>query len=272
MIQKFGDETMQSITLYHADAFSTCLFSGNPAAVCPLEQWLEDDILLKIAKENNLSETAFIVATVEGYHLRWFSPEQEMLLCGHATLATAFVVFNFLKPELSEIQFQSLSGVLTVTRQNALLTMDFPQVAYSPCPVPEYIIAGLKLKPVEFYRSQKYLAVLETEREIRNLSLDLRALAEMDLSGIVVTAKSDDEQYDFVSRYFTPKIPRIEDAVTGATHCTLAPYWGLRLNKTKLSAKQLSARGGEVRCELRGDRVFLSGYAVLYMKGEIFVQ
>jgi PhzF family phenazine biosynthesis protein len=262
---------MTTISLYHVDAFTTQLFAGNPAAVCPLTEWLADDILLKIAQENNLSETAFIVPTVEGYHLRWFSPHTEMVLCGHGTLATAFVVFHFLKPHLTEIQFQSLSGVLTVTRQDTVLTMDFPQVEYSPCSMPDYIIAGLNVKPVEFYRSQKYLAVLENEREVRNLSLNLSAFSDMDLAGLVVTAKSDDEQYDFVSRYFTPKIPRIEDAVTGATHCALAPYWGKRLNKTKLLAKQLSARGGEMHCELRGDRVFLSGHAVLYMKGELLL-
>jgi PhzF family phenazine biosynthesis protein len=262
---------MSVITLYHVDAFTTHLFSGNPAAVCPLEEWLTDEILLQIAQENNLSETAFMVETAEGYHLRWFSPHGEMTLCGHATLASAFVVFHFLKPQLTEIQFQSLSGLLTVTRQDALLTMDFPCVEYTACAIPGYIIAGLNVKPIEFYRSQKYLAVLESETHIRNLSLDLRAFAEMDLAGIVVTAKSDDERYDFVSRYFTPKIPRIEDAVTGATHCALAPYWGQRFHKTKLSAKQLSARGGEILCELRGDRVFLSGRAVLYMKGSVFL-
>ncbi len=262
---------MITITLYHVDAFTTRLFAGNPAAVCPLEEWLADDILLQIAQENNLSETAFMVATAAGYHLRWFSPHGEMNLCGHATLASAFVVFQFLMPHLTEIQFQSLSGILTVTRQDALLTMDFPKVEYSACATPDYIIAGLKIKPIEFYRSQKYIAVLGNEAQIRNLSLDLSAFAEMDLAGIVVTAKSDDEHYDFVSRYFTPKIPRIEDAVTGATHCALAPYWGQRLHKTKLSAKQLSARGGEMGCELRSDRVFLSGHAVLYMKGEVFL-
>lgn len=263
---------MTTITLYHVDAFTTQLFAGNPAAVCPLEEWVADDILLKIAQENNLSETAFIVPTAKGYHLRWFSPQVEMTLCGHATLATAFVVFHFLKPHLTAIQFQSLSGVLTVTREKELLTIDFPQVEYTASPTPEYIIAGLNVKPVEFYRSQKYLAVLENETQVRNLCLNLSAFSAMDLSGVVVTAKSDAEQYDFVSRYFTPKIPRLEDAVTGATHCALAPYWGKRLNKTKLLAKQLSARGGEMLCEWRGDRVFLSGYAVVYMKGEIFVQ
>lgn len=263
---------MTTIPVYHIDAFTTHLFAGNPAAVCLLTEWLADDILLKIAQENNLAETAFIVPTTEGYHLRWFSPQTEMVLCGHATLATAFVIFHFLKPQLTEIQFQTLSGVLTVTRQGELLTMDFPVVEYSPCLMPDYIIAGLNVKPVGFYRSQKYLAVLENETQIRNISLNLSAFSEMDLAGLVVTAKSDDEHYDFVSRYFTPKIPRIEDAVTGATHCALAPYWGEQLNKTKLLAKQLSARGGEMRCELRGDRVFLLGHAVLYMKGDIIVQ
>ncbi|MCD6045846.1 MAG: phenazine biosynthesis protein PhzF family [Gammaproteobacteria bacterium] len=262
---------MPTITLYHVDAFTTALFSGNPAAVCPLEAWLTDDTLLKMAQENNLSETAFMVATPEGYHLRWFSPHGEMTLCGHATLASAFVVFQFLRPHLTEIQFQSLSGILTVTRQNELLTLDFPKVEYTACPMPDYIIAGLNVKPLEFYRSPRYLAVLENEAQIRNLSLNVGAFAAMDLAGIVVTARSDNDKYDFVSRYFTPKIPRIEDAVTGATHCALAPYWGLRLNKTKLLAKQLSARGGEMVCELRDDRVFLSGHAVLYMKGEVLL-
>jgi PhzF family phenazine biosynthesis protein len=262
---------MTTITLYQVDAFTTRLFSGNPAAVCPLVEWLADDVLLAIAQENNLSETAFIVETATGYHLRWFSPHAEMVLCGHATLASAFVVFHFLKPHLTEIQFQSLSGILTVTRQNEILTMDFPVTEYSACAIPDYIVAGLKVKPLELYRSPRYLAVLANETQIRNLSLDLSAFSEMDLAGIVVTAKSDDKRYDFVSRYFTPNIPRIEDAVTGATHCVLAPYWSKRLNKIHLVAKQLSARGGEMQCELRGDRVFLSGHAVLYMQGEIFL-
>lgn len=260
---------MKTITLYQVDAFTQNVFSGNPAAVCPLEEWPADEVMLQIAQENNLSETAFIVPCDGGYHIRWFSSHEEMILCGHATLATAWVIFHLLEPHRQEIHFQSLSGVLTVTRSGELITLNFQRLDYTSYPLPYYIVAGLNVEPLEFYKSRRYLAVLETEAQVKNLSLNLSALAQLDCRGIIVTAQSDNTHYDFVSRYFTPKIPRIEDPVTGSAHCVLAPYWAKRLNKTHLVARQLSVRGGDMVCELRDNRVFLSGYAALYMKGEI---
>ncbi len=260
---------MKKITLYQVDAFTQTLFSGNPAAVCPLDEWLPDEVMQKIAQENNLSETAFMVPWDKGYHLRWFTPHEEVALCGHATLATAWIIFHYLEPHRQEIHFQSLSGILTVTRADERITLNFPRLDYNSCPIPDYVVEGLNVKPVEFYRSQRYVAVLKTEAQIKNISLNVSVLAQIDCPGIIVTARSTDPQYDFVSRYFTLKIPRIEDPVTGSAHCVLAPYWGQRLNKTRLLARQLSARGGDMVCELRGDRVWLSGYGVLYMKGEI---
>lgn len=163
---------MKKIPLYQVDAFTQTLFSGNPAAVCPLDEWLPDQVMQQIAQENNLSETAFIVPWDEGYHLRWFTPHEEVALCGHATLATAWVIFHFLEPQRQEIHFQSLSGLLTVRRADELITLNFPRVDYKPCPLPDYIVEGLNVKPVEFYRSQRYVAVLETEAQIKNLSLN----------------------------------------------------------------------------------------------------
>jgi PhzF family phenazine biosynthesis protein len=255
------------LTIYQIDAFTDQVFKGNPAAVCPLDDWLADTDLQAIAAENNLSETAFYVPAGAGFHLRWFTPKAEVDLCGHATLATAFVLFNLLDYADETVKFETRSGQLAVTKSDGLLVMDFPSQPGKPCATPPLLIEGLGKTPIEVLSSEDYMAVFENEEDVTALKPNFDALSRLGLRGVMVTAKGKD--VDFVSRFFAPRHGINEDPVTGSAHCALAPYWAAKLNKTKLSARQVSNRTGYIECELRGNRVFLSGKAVKYMEGKI---
>ncbi len=257
------------IPIYQVDAFTNRLFAGNAAAVCPLEEWLSDELLLAIAAENNLSETAFLAGGAGRYRLRWFTPAVEVDLCGHATLAAAYVVFRFLEPGLDAVRFDTRSGELTVRRRGEWLEMDFPSRPPMPAEPPPGLIEALGRAPRELWKARDYMAVYETEDAIRDLSPDMNALARVNMFAAIVTAPGG--EVDFVSRFFAPAAGVPEDPVTGSAHCTLVPYWASRLGRTLLRARQLSRRGGELLCELRGDRVALAGQAVLYLEGFIHV-
>jgi PhzF family phenazine biosynthesis protein len=254
---------------YQIDAFTKQIFSGNPAAVCPLEHWLPDDLLQAIAAENNLSETAFFVPSTRGYALRWFTPVAEVDLCGHGTLATAHVLFHLLGYTGDAITFETRSGHLIVQRDGDALVMDFPAVPPVRCDAPAALVDGLGVEPLEVWAAGDYMAVLDREESVRRLKPDQTLLSQLDLRGVIVTAAGSD--VDFVSRFFAPKYGIPEDPVTGSAHCILTPYWAERLGKQTLTARQLSARGGEIGCVLRGDRVLLSGHAVVFMVGEIYL-
>jgi PhzF family phenazine biosynthesis protein len=255
------------IPYYHVDAFTSRRFAGNPAGVCVLQEWLPDEVLQNIAFENNLSETAFIVPQGDHYHLRWFTPATEVDLCGHATLATAFVVFHYLGYTQPAVHFQTQSGLLAVARQGDLLVMDFPARPPVACETPEALLRGLGRQPLEVQRSRDYFAVFATAAEVADLRPDFGELEKLDSLGVIVTAP--DEQVDFVSRFFAPRVGIPEDPVTGSAHSTLIPYWSQRLSKKRLTALQLSARGGELFCEDAGERVKIGGRAVTYLQGEI---
>lgn len=257
------------IPIYQIDAFSNRVFAGNPAGVCPIEEWLEDSVLQAIAQENNLSETAFFVPEENGYHIRWFTPVAEVDLCGHATLATAFVIFNYLEPSLREVNFSSRSGKLTVVRENELLSMDFPSQPPLPCEAPKELVNGLRKEQLEVLCSEDYFVLFSSEKQIRELNPDMGMLKKLDLRGVIVTAKGDN--VDFVSRFFAPKFGVDEDPVTGSAHCALTPYWANKLNKKNLHAHQVSQRGGELFCKDCGDRVKISGRAVKFMEGSIAI-
>jgi PhzF family phenazine biosynthesis protein len=258
-----------SLPYYHVDAFTGRLFSGNPAGVCPLADWLPDALLQSIAAENNLAETAFVVQRGPQFDLRWFTPTIEMDLCGHATLAAAHVIFRHLGFRASDVSFQTRSGVLTVTRADDLLTLDFPTRPAAPCPTPQDLIDGLGAKPALAAKARDFLAVFDSEEAVRNLRPDMLALARLDCLGIVATAPGRD--CDFVSRFFAPRAGIAEDPVTGSAHCTLIPYWAERLGRTKLRALQVSPRGGELFCEHRSERVGIGGRAVTYATGYLHV-
>lgn len=259
------------LELYQVDAFSSRLFGGNPAAVVPLFEWLSDDLLSGIAQENNLSETAFFVKRGEYYELRWFTPCGEVDLCGHATLAAAHVLFEHLGYQDQCIVFATRSGRLFVDRdQGCVLSMDFPSWPAKPFQVTERVQRALGARPDELYFYQDFMAVFESEEQIRNLSPDMERIAELDGLSMIVTAPS--EEYDFVSRVFAPSVGIPEDPVTGSAHCTLVPYWADRLNKSELRAYQVSKRGGELLCRHMGDRVKIAGPAVLYLKGTIYLE
>jgi predicted PhzF superfamily epimerase YddE/YHI9 len=255
------------IQLFQVDAFTPHVFRGNPAAVCPLEHWLPDPVLQAIASENNLSETAFFVPEDNGFRLRWFTPTTEVDLCGHATLASAFVVFKYLLPEAGEVRFETRSGRLAVRQAGARLVMDFPARPPVACMVPDRLLQGLGGTPRLVLRSRDYFVVYESEREIRDLQPVMEDLRDLDALGIIVTAPG--EEVDFVSRFFAPGAGIPEDPVTGSAHCTLIPYWASRLGRCELSARQISQRGGELGCRLVGDRVEIAGEAVLYLHGTI---
>jgi PhzF family phenazine biosynthesis protein len=257
------------IPLYQIDAFASRVFAGNPAAVCPLDTWLDDTLLQAIAEENNLSETAFFVPDGAGYHLRWFTPVTEVDLCGHATLATAFVLFEYLRPELQAVTFSSRSGPLTVTREGELLALDFPALPLSaPLPVDE-AAAALGEQPVEVRSGMDLFVVLESEAQVRALRPDLERVKRLGGRGVIVTARG--EEADFVSRFFAPACGIPEDPVTGSAQSALTPYWTERLGQRELRALQLSARGGELFCEAMGERVKISGRAVRFLEGVVFV-
>jgi PhzF family phenazine biosynthesis protein len=263
------------IPLYQIDAFVTdAPFSGNPAAVCPLESWLPDAVMQAIAAENNLSETAFLVpegANGDEYRLRWFTPTVEVDLCGHATLASAFVVFRSLLPGRSEIVFQTgKAGKLTVARDGDLLAMDFPCRPPQPCAMPASLAAALGRPPSSVLAARDYLAVYDHADEVAALRPDFAALAALDRFAVIVTAPGADG-IDFVSRFFAPARGVDEDPVTGSSHCTLIPYWAARLGRDLLAARQLSRRGGDLVCGLDGDRVRIAGRASLYLEGTITI-
>jgi PhzF family phenazine biosynthesis protein len=257
------------IPLYQIDAFSNHIFSGNPAAVCPLKEWLEDSLLQAIAQENNLSETAFFVPEGNGYHIRWFTPVAEVDLCGHATLATAFVIFNYFDTSSSHVSFHSKSGSLTVVKEEELLSMDFPSQPPALCEAPKELLDGIGKEPLEVLYSEDYVAVFSSENDIIELNPDMAILKKLDLRGVTVTAQG--KNVDFVSRFFAPKFGVNEDPVTGSVHCALIPYWANKLNKKDLHAYQVSQRGGELFCKDCGNRVIISGRAVQFMKGSIII-
>ena len=257
------------LALYQIDAFSNQVFAGNPAAVVPLTQWLPDAQLQHIAAENNLSETAYFVARDDGsFDLRWFTPTTEVDLCGHATLASAWVLFNALGYARQTIEFHCQAGALTVTRDDDKLLMDFPARAAAPVDVDDQVVAALGLNQVrEMALARDLLVVLDDAETLRQLTPDFSALAQLEYFGICVTAPGQD--CDFVSRFFAPTQGINEDPVTGSAHCTLVPYWQQRLQRQALHARQLSPRGGELFCRLQGDRVIIGGYAACYLHGEI---
>jgi PhzF family phenazine biosynthesis protein len=258
------------IPIYQIDAFTSTPFHGNPAAVCPLEQWPDDAILQAIAAENNLAETAFLVPIEPGYyHLRWFTPTVEMPLCGHATLAAAYAIDHKMHSAGDRLRFRTASGDLLVTRDGDRYTLDFPARPPQPSPPRPDFAAALGATPQDHFTGPYEMAVFASEAEIRALQPDFRALAAIPHVAIIATAPGDD--VDFVSRFFAPNAGIDEDPVTGSAHCTLTPYWTERLGKTSLHAKQLSKRGGELWCECKGDRVLMSGQGVFYLEGSIEV-
>lgn len=260
------------LTIYQVDAFTSELFGGNPAAVVPLESWLDDETMLAIAAENNLSETAFFVGANGKYDIRWLTPTMEVNLCGHATLASAHVIFSELKLNSDRIDFHSdKSGALSVERRGERLVLDFPAYEITEFEASDALALALGVVPVKSWSSVNngVLVRLNTEQDVRDLKPDFNALAQLEYERIYVTAPG--ETCDFASRMFAPKIGIAEDPVTGAMHCTLIPYWANELGKNKLLARQVSKRGGELSCEFIGDRVRIGGNAVTYLKGEIYV-
>jgi PhzF family phenazine biosynthesis protein len=259
-------------TVYKVDAFTDQLFGGNPAAVCPLEEWLPDHIMQSLGAENNLAETTFIVKENDHYHIRWFTPTVEVKLCGHATLATAHIFFTELGYTDDEIVFNSLSGLLKVTRkEEGVYTLDFPADKLHPVTnAPDALFEGLNIGPVPVFKSSfDYLLVLPSQQEVEALKPDFKILSALDARGVIVTAKGDEA--DFVSRCFFPPSGIDEDPVTGSAHTSMVPYWAAQLNKTSLKAIQVSKRRGYLDCELKDDRVLMSGNAVTYLKGEYYL-
>ncbi|MGI8668501.1 MAG: PhzF family phenazine biosynthesis protein [Aridibacter sp.] len=259
-----------TLDIYPADAFPKEVFKGNPAAVCPLESWIDAELMQKIAFENNLSETAFFVKSEDVYEIRWFTPSFEIDLCGHATLASAFVIFEILKLESEFVRFHShKSGELSVEKNGDLLILDFPARPVTKYDAPDGLIEAIGKKPKEILKARDYFLVYETEQEIADIKPNFSKLLEVGGHGFIVTAKG--ETSDFVSRFFAPEVGVFEDPVTGSAHCNLIPHWAEKLGKTEMLARQISERGGELFCELKGDRVKIGGNAVLYLKGEIYV-
>lgn len=264
------------LDIFQVDAFSSVPFAGNPAAVVPLDAWLPAETMHSIAQENNLSETAFFVRNGDVFEIRWFTPTFEIDLRGHATLATAFVIFDVLQLEARTIRFHShKSGDLSVEKNGGVLTLDFPSRPVSPAEAPTGLFEAIGGTPKEIFKARDYFLVFETEQDVLDLKPnfsalhDISARLKIDAHGFIVTAPG--ESSDFVSRFFAPEVGVFEDPVTGSSHCNLIPFWSERLGKTEMFARQVSARGGELFCELIGDRVKIGGNAVLYLKGEIYV-
>ncbi len=262
-----------TIPLYQVDAFTDRVFAGNPAAVCPLSEWLPDEVMQAIAAENNLSETAFFVARPDGdFDLRWFTPKTEVDLCGHATLASGHVVLRHLEAERNEVAFHTRSGRLAVARDGERLVMDFPSQPPEPTDdagVLADVSAALGKAPSHLFASHTIMAVFDHHSQVAGLKPDFVKMASLDVPYVIATAPGDGEGVDFVSRFFAPTAGINEDPVTGSAHTLLTPYWVERLGKNPLVARQISARGGTLWCELKGDRVSIAGYAVDYMRGEI---
>ncbi|MEO5987927.1 MAG: PhzF family phenazine biosynthesis protein [Candidatus Eisenbacteria bacterium] len=255
------------LRMWQVDAFTSRVFSGNPAAVVPLESWLPDQTLRAIAAENNLSETAFLVREPESYRLRWFTPQVEVPLCGHATLATSYVVFRHLEPSLDRVVYQSRSGPLIVERDGDRMVLDFPEYRQEPITPSATLIEAIGLTPLETYLGIKMMAVLPDEAAVRAARPDMAKVKTLPGFGLILTAPGTD--CDFVSRYFVPQGGIDEDPVTGAAHCQLIPYWAARLGHNALYARQVSARGGELWVEHRAPRVRMAGHAVQYLEGVI---
>jgi PhzF family phenazine biosynthesis protein len=255
--------------IYQIDAFTSRLFRGNPAAVVVLNEWLPDEVMAAVAAENNLAETAFLTLQAEVVPLRWFTPKIEVDLCGHATLAAAHVILNSYRPGQDTIRFATRSGELAVARHDELLRMDFPARAGKPIEVSDALVAALGARPREVLLARDVLAIFDSEDQIRDLRPDMNRVAALDAFAIIVSARG--KEVDFVSRFFAPNAGIPEDPVTGSAHCTLTPYWSAKLGKQSLSARQLSARGGEIWCEMRGDRVTIAGATVEYLRGEITI-
>jgi PhzF family phenazine biosynthesis protein len=268
----------QTLPLYHVDAFSREVFAGNPAAVVPLREWPDDALMQRIAAENNLSETAFLVGQGERYRIRWFTPVREVDLCGHATLASAYVITRFLAPDAGTLRFDSLSGELVVRRTGDTLELDFPA---RPAQAADAGLAGDLSRALGASTrwcgstrnpdpdSDKLVAWLEDAGAVRSLKPDFAAMRQLPGQGVIVTAAGED--CDFVSRYFVPKLGIPEDPVTGSAHCTLVPFWAEKLGREELHARQLSARGGELACRLVGERVRIAGHCALYLEGRLAV-
>lgn len=255
------------ISIFQVDAFTDQAFKGNPAAVCPLDYWIPDEKMQQIAEENNLPETAFFVNRGDFYQIRWFTPQAEVDLCGHATLASAWVIMNKIQPDVREIKFGSHGGELIVRRDKNYFFMDFPAHPPEKCDVPDELIKALGQNPGEILSSNYYLAVFNSEDLIRHLKPYMTLLKELDRIGVIVTAPG--KEVDFVSRFFAPAVGIPEDPVTGSAHCTLIPYWANKLGKSKMIAKQVSGRGGDLICEYKKDRVVIGGQARLYLEGRI---
>ncbi len=255
------------IPIYQVDAFTSRVFAGNPAAICPLSEWLDADLLQAIAAENNVSETAFFVRRGDRHQLRWFTPTVEVDLCGHATLASAWVIWNCLGAADDQLVFDSRGGELTVRRSGDLLTLDFPARPPERCRPHPRLIEALGTQPVEVLASRDYLVVYAAEQDVRLLQPNMELLATLDRFAVIATAPGG--EVDFVSRFFAPAQGVAEDPVTGSAHCTLIPYWSRRLGKPRLNARQVSQRGGELYCEDRGERVWISGRAALFLTGTL---
>ena len=258
------------LPLYQIDAFTSRMFSGNPAAVVLLDAWLPDRMLAAIAAENNLAETAFVVPRGDVMPLRWFTPTVEVDLCGHATLAAAHVLFRYAFPSARHLTFSTRSGNLAVTRDGDLLSMDFPSRPGRPIEITDTLISALGVRPSEAYMARELLAIFESESQIRDFQPNFERIASLDAFAVTVSAPGD--AVDYVYRFFAPRQGISEDPVTGSANCTLVPYWAARLGKSELVAKQLSARRGDLRCTLRGDRVLMAGQTVEYLRGEIAIE
>jgi PhzF family phenazine biosynthesis protein len=256
------------IPYFEVLAFTNRQFAGNPAGVCLLEkEWLADELMQKISAENNLAETAFLVERTNHFDLRWMTPTVEVDLCGHATLASAHVLFHHLGRKDDSVRFQSRSGELRVDKIGDRLVLDFPAQPLSQCEPPAKLTEGLRAKPHEVLKGRDYFAIFDREEDVRAISPDFQVIAELDAQGVIVTAPGND--CDFVSRYFVPGAGIPEDSVTGSTHCALVPYWSKRLGKRELYARQISKRGGKLFCEDRAERVGIGGNAMTYMEGKL---
>jgi PhzF family phenazine biosynthesis protein len=259
------------LPIFQIDAFTEKVFIGNPACVVPLENWLEDNLLLKIAQENAVAETAFFVRKGKNYHLRWFTPDIEMDLCGHATLASAHCILSELKLESEKVIFETVSGELEVSIKNESYLMDLPRRDPISATLPNEIKNALNIQPKKILKARDYMLVYENQKEIEDIVIDREVFDQININpgGVIVTAKGNN--CDFVSRFFTPQATILEDPVTGSAHCTLTPYWSKILKKTKMNAKQISKRKGELICELKKNRVKISGKAKTYLKGHIII-
>ncbi len=256
------------LKIYQVDAFAEKVFAGNPAAVIPLENWLPDAVMQNIALENYLSETAFFVPTENGFHIRWFTPLTEVALCGHATLASAHLIFNHLNYTENEISFNSKSGLLKVKIENELIVLDFPASPVKPVEIPAEVAKSFHIQPIACFKGRDdFMLIFENEKQVKQLKPNFQQLVLAKTRGVICTSTS--ENYDCVSRFFAPAVGVNEDPVTGSAHTMLIPYWSGVLGKTELMAKQVSARGGVLHCKNLGERVEIGGNAVTYLVGEI---